>query len=168
MNAFNGIPTMYRPAAERLQGEIAKLRADTPMSWARAWNTLRQSKPELFDDLEPDDDSATATAQSSNDSQAAARLVQTKQREAVKELVRDYGFSHRQAFTEAAKANPKLFSVDAVPTSEGDSYPPLAATTAQKRPAVVHAEGDCVVQGGFFTDLREGLIQCEDGSVRKR
>jgi hypothetical protein len=116
MNAFNAIPTMYRPAAEKIHGEIEALRADTPMSWTRAWNTLRQAKPELFKDLEPDTD--TTTAESTKDNQAArAALVQAKQRELVLGYVRDWGFSHRQAFEEAKKNHPEVFKVDAVDLS---------------------------------------------------
>jgi AAA+ superfamily predicted ATPase len=97
----------------------------TPMSWARAWNTLRQSKPELFKDLEPDDnqESEVTTAElnqvskSAGASKSAAALVQAKQRELVKQYVQDWGFSHRQAFEEAKKNHPNVFAVDAVDLS---------------------------------------------------
>jgi hypothetical protein len=36
---------MYRPAAEKIADEIAKLRADTPMTYAKAWGLLRQRQP---------------------------------------------------------------------------------------------------------------------------
>ena len=91
-------------------------------------------------------------------SKSAAALVQAKQRELVLGYVRDWGFSHRQAFEEAKKNHPEVFKVDAVDNS-GAQQPMLTANrTIISRPAIVHAEGDCVIQGGFYTDLRNGEV----------